>query len=652
MPRFGINVAQRLTSSTLRRMIALALFVSTAAVYTPIWPNEFVHFDDDVYITANPHVQGGLTAEGVQWAFTSAYASNWHPLTWLSHMLDYQLFGLNATGHHVVSVLLHAINTVLVFLVLARITDSRPPLETKTRRKPAGSPQLAAPIASSVNVSSANVWGAALVAALVGLHPLRVESVAWAAERKDTLSALFWWLSIGAYALYVERPSWRRYGLVMLGLLGGLLAKPAVVTLPVVLLLLDYSPFERLAIVGPGARSGIRGGQFTWQFTLQRLARLLLEKVPLAALCMASSAITVWAQRKGGSLSAVDNLPLDYRVANATLSYVRYLEMMFWPHGLACYYPYPKSEFDAHGPWQPRVLLAAALLVAITLVVLWFGRRKRYLAVGWFWYLLTLLPMIGLVQVGRQALADRYTYLPSVGIALAIVWLAGDLLSAAPAMVRRWAVLPAVIVLALLAALTYRQVPVWRDDLALFKHAVAVTQDNDVAQHNLGAALLLANRPAESATHLREAIRARPDYASACRLLAIALSKQDQGEEAIRWYRETLRLQPNSIEAATELAWLLATHPDARLRDAAQALQLASAVVQATGQRSYPALDSLAAAYAENGRFDEAARTAQQAAQLATQAGAANVASKISARAALYRARQPYRESPADLPIE
>ena len=632
-------MAQRLTSSNLRRTIALALFVSTAAVYAPVWPNEFVHFDDDIYITANPHVQGGLTAEGVQWAFTSAYASNWHPLTWLSHMLDWELFGDNATGHHAVNVLLHAINTVLVFLVLARITDSRPPPEAKARRKSVGNPQ---PVVT--NTSSANVWGAALVAALVGLHPLRVESVAWAAERKDTLSALFWWLSIGAYALYVERPSWRRYGLVVLGLLGGLLAKPAVVTLPVVLLLLDYWPLERFDVSGGGARGR--------QFNRQRLGQLLLEKLPLAALCVASSAITVWAQRKGGSLSAVEQLRPGYRVANAALSYVRYLELMFWPHGLACYYPYPKLEFDAYGPWQPRVVLALVLLVAITLVVLWFGRRKRYLIVGWFWYLVTLLPMIGLVQVGRQALADRYTYLPSVGIALALVWLIRDLLAAAPTAARRWVAVPALIVLTLLATLTVRQVPVWHDDLSLFSHAVAVTNNNDVAHHNLGAALLLANRPADAATHLREAIRARPDYASACRLLAIALSKQNAGAEAVRWYRETLRLKPNSIEAATELAWLLATHPDAQIRDAAQSLKLASTVAQATNGQGYPALDALAAALAENGRFDEATHAAEQAAQLATQAGDTNSASKISARAALYRARQPYRESPADLPID
>ena len=632
-------MAQRLTSSNLRRTIALALFVSTAAVYAPVWPNEFVHFDDDIYITANPHVQGGLTAEGVQWAFTSAYASNWHPLTWLSHMLDWELFGDNATGHHAVNVLLHAINTVLVFLVLARITDSRPPPEAKARRKSVGNPQ---PVVT--NTSSANVWGAALVAALVGLHPLRVESVAWAAERKDTLSALFWWLSIGAYALYVERPSWRRYGLVVLGLLGGLLAKPAVVTLPVVLLLLDYWPLERFDVSGGGARGR--------QFNRQRLGQLLLEKLPLAALCVASSAITVWAQRKGGSLSAVEQLRPGYRVANAALSYVRYLELMFWPHGLACYYPYPKLEFDAYGPWQPRVVLALVLLVAITLVVLWFGRRKRYLIVGWFWYLVTLLPMIGLVQVGRQALADRYTYLPSVGIAVALVWLVRDLLAAAPTVVRRWAAVPALIVLTLLATLTVRQVPVWHDDLSLFSHAVAVTNNNDVAHHNLGAALLLANRPAEAATYLREAIRARPDYASACRLLAIALSKQNAGAEAIRWYRETLRLKPNSIEAATELAWLLATHPDAQIRDAGQSLQLARAVAQATKGQGYPVFDALAAALAEDGRFDEATRAAEHAAQLATQAGDTNSASRISARAALYRTRQPYRESPADLPIE
>ena len=636
-------MAQRLTSSTLRRAIALALFVATLAVYTPVRINEFVHFDDDVYITANPHVQGGLTADGVKWAFTSAYASNWHPLTWLSHMLDWELFGDNATGHHLVNVLLHAINTVLVYLVLVKITNRRQPAETNSRRKRVSSPQ---PMASTA--SSANVWGAALVAALFGLHPLRVESVAWAAERKDTLSALFWWLSIGAYAFYVERPNWRRYGLVVLGLLCGLLSKPAVVTLPVVLLLLDYWPLRRFAIGANDARDGARGNQFNWQ----RLGQLLLEKVPLAALCVASSAITVWAQQQGGSLSEVANLSRSYRVANAALAYVRYLQMMFWPRGLACYYPYPKAGFDAHGPWQPRVLLSALLLVAITLLVLWFGRRKRYLTVGWFWYLLTMLPMIGLVQVGRQALADRYTYLPSVGIAVALVWLVRDLLAAAPTVVRRWAAVPALIVLTLLATLTVRQVPVWHNDLSLFSQAVAVTNNNDVAHHNLGAALLLANRPVEAATHLREAIRARPDYASACRLLAIALSKQNAGAEAIRWYRETLRLKPNSIEAATELAWLLATHPDAQIRDAGQSLQLARAVAQATKGQGYPVFDALAAALAEDGRFDEATRAAEHAAQLATQAGDTNSASRISARAALYRTRQPYRESPADLPIE
>jgi tetratricopeptide (TPR) repeat protein len=624
-------------------VIALALFVATASVYAPVWPNEFVHFDDDVYITANPHVQGGLTADGVKWAFTSAYASNWHPLTWLSHMLDWELFGLNAAGHHAVNVLLHAVNTVLVFLVLARITDRHRPPENSIRRKRASSPQPVAPTAST-----ANVWCAALVAALFGLHPLRVESVAWAAERKDTLSALFWWLSIGAYVLYVERPSWRRYGLVVLGLLAGLLAKPAVVTLPVVLLLLDYWPLERFSVNTPGSSKASPSTPFSWK----HFAQLLLEKIPLAALCITSSVITVWAQRKGGSLSAVGNLPLDYRIANATLAFVQYLRMVFWPRGLACYYPYPKAEFDAHGPWQPRVLFAALLLVLITLVVFWFRRTRPYLVVGWFWYLVTLLPMIGLVQVGRQAMADRYTYLPSVGIALALVWLIRDLLAVAPAAALRWAAVPALIVLALLAAITVRQVPVWRDDLSLFTHAVAVTDNNDVAHHNLGATLLLANRPAEAATQLREAIRARPDYASACRLLAIALSKQDEAAEAIRWYRETLRLKPNSIEAATELSWLLATHPDAAIRDAAQALQLASAVVQASGGQSYPALDSLAAAYAENNRFDEATRTAEQAAQLATQSGDTKTASKISARAALYRSRQPYRESPADLQID
>ncbi|MBX9791457.1 MAG: tetratricopeptide repeat protein [Pirellulales bacterium] len=623
-------------TSRRRQLTALVLFAATAAVYAPVWNNQFVHFDDDVYLTANPHVQQGLTAEAVKWCFTSAYASNWHPLTWLSHLLDWQLFGANALGHHLVNVLLHAINTVLVFLVLERITRPRSIATEKNRRRPDANRNP-----GESTTSSANLWRAALVAALFCLHPLRVESVAWAAERKDTLSALFWWLTIGAYASYTASPNWRRYGLVLLGLLGGLLAKPAVVTLPVVLLLLDCWPLDRFA-------AAVRDTRTSWQ----RAWRLVLEKLPLAALCAASSAVTIWAQRRGGSLSAVEHLPLAYRIANALLAYVRYLELMFWPRGLACYYPHPKPDFDMHGPWQPRVLLAGGLLAALSIVAVWFGRRRRYLLVGWFWYLITLLPMIGLVQVGRQALADRYSYLPSVGIALAVVWLAGDWLESAPGVVRRWFGVPVAIAITALAALTVRQVAVWRDDLSLFKRAVSVTDDNDVALHNLGAALLLANRPAEAAPYLREAIRVRPDYATACRLLAIALAQQDQGAEAIRWYRETLRWQPASIDAATELAWLYATHPDARLRDPAQALQLAGAVVQSTGERSYPALDALAAAFAENGRFDEAAHVADQAAQVAASAGDANTAHQIAARAARYRARQPYRESPTQMQAE
>ncbi|MGD9647013.1 MAG: tetratricopeptide repeat protein [Pirellulales bacterium] len=626
------------------RLIGVALFAATVLAYAPVVRNDFVHFDDDVYITANPQVRGGLTAEGVRWAFTTAHASNWHPLTWLSHMLDCQLFGLQPVGHHVVNVLFHALNTVLVFAVLLRITRLKPPngaTNAVRGKQPRDSRSRPATRDNQQNTAAANdspyLWRASLVAALVGLHPLRVESVAWAAERKDTLSTLFWWLSIAAYAAYVDKPNWRRYSLIVIGLLAGLMAKPAVVSLPVVLLLLDYWPLERLTVNG-------RDQSQIWK----TLRRALVEKLPLALLCAAASAVTIWVQRRGGSLSGVQALPFSYRVGNALLAYVQYLGMMVWPRGLAPYYPHRKPAFDAHGVWQPAVLASLVLLVAITVAVVWLRKRKPYLVVGWFWYLVTLLPMIGLVQVGRQALADRYTYLPSFGIALAVVWSVGDLFDGAPAAVRRWLAVPALGLLIALAALTFRQVQVWRDDLALFSHAVKVTADNEVARHNLGATLLLANRPRDATTHLREAIRVRPDYASACRLLAIALAQQDQAAEAIRWYRETLRLQPDSVDAATELAWLYATYPDASLRDPHSALQLATAAVAATRQRDYTALDTLAAAYAENGRYAEAAEAARQAAELADRAQATDMAQKIAARATLYRQGQPYRESPAE----
>jgi tetratricopeptide (TPR) repeat protein len=396
--------------------------------------------DDRDYVTANFHIHGGLAWSTIKWAFTSTAAANWHPLTWLSHALDYQLFGLNPAGHHLDSVLIHALNAVVLFLLLSWVTK--------------------------------RVGPSLLVAALFALHPINVESVAWVAERKNVLSTLFFFLAIGAYGWYVQKPDWRRYLLVAALFSAGLMAKPMVITLPFVLLLLDYWPLDRTP-------SSILSSSGAPRSTV---SRLIWEKVPLLLLSALSAMITVRAQRSGQAVRTLHQFPLVIRIENAVVAYGLYLWKMLWPAHLALY-PHPAIALPA---WQ--WILSALVLISITALVVTF-RRKRYLPVGWFWFLGTLVPVIGLVQVGEAAMADRYAYFPLIGIFVMISWSLADLAEAKHVRTA-WQVIPALCVLAALGLVTHRQMGYWGSDYDLWAHTLSINERNPFAHDAMGSALL------------------------------------------------------------------------------------------------------------------------------------------------------------------
>ncbi len=484
-------------------LIGVCLAVLIAVVYWPVRHAGFVNYDDDEYVTANPHVLGGLTVSGVVWAFTACRAANWHPLTWLSHALDCQLFGMNAGAHHAVNVLLHVANTLLLFWVLRRMTGA--------------------------------TWRSACVAALFGVHPLHVESVAWIAERKDVLSGLFWMLALWGYVRYVEQPTRRRYAVVVGCYAMGLMAKPMVATLPFVLLLLDYWPLGRTrwtpSVVGNNAPLPF--------------GKLVREKAPFFVLAAVSCGVTIWAQHSGGAISSVEGLPLAPRMANAVVSYVRYIEKTAWPIDLAAFYPY--------WAWSPTiVILAGAILVAVSGLVIRRARRDPHLAVGWLWFLGTLAPVIGLVQVGLQSMADRYAYLPSIGLTIMVCWSVPS-----RALERRSlkviTVVAAAAALAVCAVLSRVQVEYWKDSEALFRHALGVTRGNYVAHNNLGIALAQAGRMPEAIEHLQQALQINPGYAEAHYNLGVALTRMGKIEEAIAHYQHALQVRPNYAEAHCNL---------------------------------------------------------------------------------------------------
>ncbi len=491
-------------------LLAAALAVATLAVYGQVISHQFINLDDDIYIGENRMVIGGLTLKGIAWAFTTFYDSNWHPLTWLSHMVDSQIFGPNAGGHLLVNALIHVANTLLLFLFLKRVTGAS--------------------------------WPSAIVAALFALHPLHVESVAWAIERKDTLSTFFGLLSLLAYAGYAEAPSWKRYMLVALWLSLGLMAKPTLVTWPFVLLLLDYWPLRRLEWQ---PADGIGRFAKAW-------VPLLREKLPLFCLVAASMVVTYLAQSFAGTRALVEASFL-MRLSNALAAYAKYLFLTVWPSGLAVNYPLSPVGVPA---WQLAV--AVVLLLAITAIAIREARKRPYLITGWLWFLGTLVPVIGLVQVGGgRAMADRYYYSPSIGLFMAIIFGLADL-AAAWRIGRVTVGAASAIVLLILGSLTVLQVSRWRDSVTLFEWTLSVTADNALIHNQLGVILNRQGKHDEAIAHFTEALRIKPDYFHALANMGRALRQQGKAAEAIGFYERALRVRPDAIKARWQLGLALA----------------------------------------------------------------------------------------------
>jgi len=524
-------------------LIAGALAIVTLAIYAQVIGHQFITLDDPTYIQENPMVNRGVTGAGLVWAFTTFYATNWHPLTWISHMIDCQLFGTNAGGHLLLNALIHVANTLLVFWFLLRTTHAR--------------------------------WPSALVAALFALHPLHVESVTWASERKDTLSTFFGLLSLIAYTRYAKAPSRSRYAWVAITLALGLLAKPMLVTWPFLMLLLDYWPLGRLE--DPMMKKHRRGASHpplrnygvVGRKAAIGIAWLVWEKLPLFALVAASAMITFIAQAHGGAVRTLVHAPIGFRLPNVVVSYAKYLLLTFWPNDLAVYYP-----FAGIPAWQ--VIGAAFLLIGITVFCVSQRRIRPYLVVGWLWFLGTLVPVIGLVQVGGQIMADRYFYIPSIGLFIALVFGLTDI-------AKSWRVSPALSagiaggILLILAMVTNAQIQRWRDSFTLFEHTLAVTPPNLRIEHNLGVALAVSDRYDEAAAHFAKALQIDPNFYDG--LVAMGVTRAHQGRlpEAIEYFQAAIHSQPDAPKARVQLAHALWTEnrDEAALEEMDHASQVA-----------------------------------------------------------------------------
>lgn len=650
------------------RIIGLLLALITLVVYLPTGQHDFIVFDDPDYVTENRIVQAGITANGIAWAFTTFHASNWHPITWLSHMLDCQLFGLNPGAQHIVSALLHSGSVVLLFVLLLQLTGK--------------------------------LWPAAIVAALFAWHPLRIESVAWVSERKDVLSVFFGLLCLLAYVKYankspVQSPQSgvghkvsKNYGFALLFFALGLMSKPMLVTLPFVMLLLDWWPLERFGSANKRAR----------------IQQLMLEKTPFFLLVLVSCVLTVLAQRSE-AIVAFENVPLDLRIKNAVVSYGGYLLKTIWPIDLAVIYSLPKEI--------PMSKVAAALVVLVGFTVIaWRWRKEKpHLLVGWLWFIGTLVPVIGIVQVGGQAMADRYTYLPQIGLLIAVIF------EVASWPTRNRGEAKVVINVAGMASLaclavTTLQLGYWQNSVTLFTHTVDVTRDNPVAHINLGVALEAQGRIAEARTQYEVAVRldpnrvqaqinlanvmdlageteaaldhyrmalqlksnaplahmnygsalvklgryddARVHYETAQRLsstdprppylMGKALLRQGRSQAAVSEFTAALQLDKNHLQTMVWLARTKAADNDPWARDGVGAIALAQRAVELTGSNDPFVLDTLAMAFAEAGRFHEAQQTLQRALDLHAQAGDTNTAA-LTERQRLYQSGKPYRES-------
>lgn len=472
----------------------LILMALTLFAYWPVVNHDFINYDDPLYLTDNIQIRQGLTPEGLVWAFTTSTAANWHPVTWLSHMLDVDLFGMNPAWHHLMNVLFHILTAVLIFLIFNQMT---------------GEP-----------------WPSVVLAALFALHPLNVESVAWAAERKNVLSTLLGLLVIWRYTLYVRQTSRRAFIPVLVYYALGLMAKPMLVTLPMVLLLLDYWPLRRFDL-------GLR--------------HLIIEKIPFFVLAAISSGITVFVQQSGQAVMPMTSLPVSIRLTHSLIAYVAYLRKMIWPIDLAVFYPHPLMS----PVW--KIIACGLFLCAVSIVAWRLRQRSPYFIVGWLWYLGTLVPVIGIVQVGRQGMADRYAYLPLIGIFILLSW-----------GIRQWAEsyrnlrpviwAPIVFMVVMNIGLSRNQVGYWANSVTLYEHALSVTQENALAHNNLGMALTDRGYIHRAISHYREAIRLRPDDDQAVNNLASAVMKAGKTDAAIALYQQALRIHPKSAMAHNNLA--------------------------------------------------------------------------------------------------
>ena len=604
--------------------ICTGLFALTWVVYAQTLRYDFVNYDDPRYVYQNTRISSGINFANIAWAFTHVHSENWHPLTTITHMLDCQLHGLNAGWHHFTNVLLHSLAVVLLFAALENMTN--------------------------------RLWRSAFVAAVFAVHPLHVESVAWIAERKDVLSAFFFMLTLFAYSHYTRGPSLGRYLMVAVAAAFGLMSKPMLVTLPFVLLLLDYWPLERFESKRPNIG--------------RRALQLVLEKVPLLALSAVSSIITFLAQR--GAIGWTEQLPIPERISNALVAYVIYIRQMLWSASLAVFYPHPENRLEL---WE--VVLAFVILVGITVAALRFRKKAPYFVTGWLWYLGMLVPVIGLVQVGWQGHADRYTYLPQIGLYFAITWAITDLTRAWR--YQRIALASAgFVILAVLTWCSRLQAAYWRDSEALFTHALAVTSNNDVALNNLGIILQEKGQLDDAISKLQAAIALRPDNAPAHDNLAKAFLKKGQMAEAMVHYRKLLEIQPGNVEArntlgtaliqqghlkeaidqwqdalaiepengnaASNLAWVFATSPEDSVRDGTRAVELGERALRISGGKIPMIYRVLAAAYAESGRFGDAIDAARRGAELATRQGNSALAGELENNVTVYQAGKPLRD--------
>jgi len=645
-------------------IICLLLSAASLVVYLQLINCDFVNYDDELYLTKNPHIQAGITLKSVIWAFTTGYASNWHPLTWLSHMLDFELYGLNPMGHHWTNLQLHIANTLLLFFVLQLMTGA--------------------------------ILRSAFVSALFAIHPLHVESVAWIAERKDVLCAFFWILSMYAYVGYVRNPEKKRYYILLIILFAlGLMAKPMIVTLPFVLLLLDFWPLSRFQSIIHERKINV----------FQAFKTLVWEKTPLFVLSAISCVITFFVQQHGGAVASIEALSLKARAANAIVSYTSYIGKMIWPLHLAVLYPLLEWNLG-------EVLISGLLLLLMSTLAIRTWHRHPYFSVGWLWYLGTLIPVIGLVQVGAQSMADRYTYIPLIGLFIIIAWAMPDISS-------KWRgrriVLTTIsgVMIILFMICSWFQVHHWKNGVTLFTHAVKLTHNNSIAYCELGHALNQHGKRDEAIIHFLRSLKINPNYAEAHYELGVTLEAQGNSTAAVRQYLETLRINPNHVKAHNglgiilanqgnfndsvyhykkalqinpkypgayynlgkifsvqgkiedailyyqkalhyssnmtqalyNLSWILGTCEDGNYRNGGEAVKLAEKLCKITRYKQPLALDALAAAYAETGKFDAAVLTAKKGLKLALHQGPKELALGLKKRLQLYQAKHSYRQN-------